>query len=508
VDVLDLIVDQAEGAPGRPAAKDATRDLTFSDLLREVHRVAAGLTRSGVERQDRVALHLPNSVDFLVAALACNWIGAVFVPLAATDPPTRLKTILDNCDPRVVIVAEESDPGPGDYSGRRTRTVSSLLARIDRVPLRSAQAGDDAYCIYTSGTTGIPKGVMVGSDGFLHAVRATATALGLGPHTRALCVSPFHFDGSFGTLFPTPAFGGSLVIMRRESLLLPRMFFAAVEREAINHTSFSPSYLRRILTSPHLSRLADTKLQTLGIGGEECIADDLCRLWDAVPSIRVFNRYGPTEAIIEVTVFEVKPSDTKPGSRVPIGHPNPGVTFRLVAEDGHLVEDPGQSGELYIGGAQLMSGYWNDAVLTAQVLRDDVVAGERLYRTGDLVYRDDSGAYVYLDRADRVVKRSGVRISLAEMASALRRLDGVVAADCASFARDGLLQIAAFVVSTRAIDAADLRRAARDHLPDTMLPDVIEMVGSLPLTSSGKLDERELLLDAGLIEPGPTREAT
>jgi acyl-coenzyme A synthetase/AMP-(fatty) acid ligase len=257
-----------------------------------------------------------------------------------------------------------------------------------------------------------------------------------------------------------------------------------------------------------VSALAGTKLQTLGLGGEECIADDLCRLWDAVPSIRVFNRYGPTETIIEVTVFEVKPSDTKPGSRVPIGHPNTGVTFRLVAEDGHLVEVPGQSGELYIGGAQLMSGYWNDPVLTAQVMRDDVVAGERLYRTGDLVYRDDSGAYVYLDRADRVVKRSGVRISLAEMASALRQLDGVVAADCASFVRDGLLQIAAFLVSTRALDAAELRRAARDHLPDTMLPDVIEMVDSLPLTSSGKLDERELLIHSGLIETGASREAT
>lgn len=502
MDVLDLIVAQAEGAPSRPAAKDATRDLTFSDLLGEVRSLAAGLTRFGVERQDRVALHLPNSVDFLVASLGCNWMGAVFVPLAAIDPPARLKTIVDGCDPSLVIVAEDNDVAPSDYSGRSTRTVSSLLARDEVVPIHSVRPGDDAYFVYTSGTTGSPKGVMVGSDAFLHAVREIVQALKLGPHTRALCVSPFHFDGSFGTLFPTPAAGGSLVILRRESLLLPRMFFGAVEREEINHTSFSPSYLRRILASPQLSRLAGTKLRTLGLGGEECIADDLRRLWDAVPLIRVFNRYGPTETVIEVTTSEVKPSEAKPGSRIPIGHPHLGVTFHLVGEDGTLVDGPGRSGELYIGGAQLMSGYWKDPDLTAQVLRDDVVAGETLYRSGDLVCQDDSGAYVYLDRVDRVVKRSGVRISLAEVATVLRGIEGVVEAGCASFVRDGQLQIAAFVVSTGSLDATEIRHAARDHLPVTMLPDVIEMVYSLPLTSSGKIDEQELLMRAGLIETG------
>lgn len=505
--LLDQILAQAEAAPGNPAARDASRDLTFSELLGEVSSLAAGLTSLGVRRQDRVALHLPNSVDFLVASLGCNWVGGVFVPLADADPPARLKTIVDNCDPTLVIVSEESDRAPADYSGRPTRTVSSLLAGDALVPARDLRPRDTAYFVYTSGTTGAPKGVMVSNGAFFHAVREAAQALGLGPETRALCVSPFHFDGSFGTLFATPFAGGSLVIARRESLLLPRMFFAAVEGEEINHTAFSPSYLRRILASPHVSRLADTKLRTLALGGEECIADDLRRLWDDVPTIRVFNRYGPTETVIAVTTYEVKPSDLKPGCRVPIGHPHPGVIFRIIGEDGKLVEGPGQPGELYIGGQQLMSGYWKDARLTSELLRDDVVAGERLYRSGDLVCRDESGAYVYLDRTDRVVKRSGVRISLAEMAAALRKLDGVVAADCATFVRAGQLQIAAFVVSTGPLDARDVRHAARDHLPVTMLPDVIEIVDSLPLTSSGKVDELGLLTRAGLIELEPSPAA-
>jgi D-alanine--poly(phosphoribitol) ligase subunit 1 len=506
MDVLDLIVAHAEAAPEAPAAKDATRDLTYADLLGEIQRFAGGLRDIGVQPQDRVALHLPNSVDFLVASLGCNWAGAIFVPLAATDPPARLTTIVGNCEPSLVIVPGVADPAQDDYCGLPRRTVSSLLTSNTRVSRRTAQPGDLAYFVYTSGTTGVPKGVMVAGDAFLHAVREAAHVLELGPRTRALCVSPFHFDGSFGTLFSTPASGGSLVIVRRESLLLPRMFFTAVEQEKINHSAFSPSYLRRILASPQLSRLADTSLRTLALGGEECLAEDLRRLWAAAPDIRVFNRYGPTETVIAVTTFEVKPSDVQPGARIPIGHPHSGVVFRLVGEDGILVEGH-KAGELCVGGAQLMAGYWRDPDLTAHVLRGDIVAGEVLYRTGDLVYRDDSDAYVYLDRTDRVVKRSGVRISLAEMATVLRKLDGILEADCVSFAREGELQIAAFVVSTGALEAAEVRHRLQDHLPVTMLPDVIEMVDSLPLTSSGKTDERDLLTRAGLIETG-WRQAT
>ena len=90
--------------------------------------------------------------------------------------------------------------------------------------------------------------------------------------TRSLCVSPFHFDGSFGTLFPTVAAGGALIIPPRESLLFPPYFFRAVAREQINLTSFSPSYLRLLLANPRLSSLTDTPLRVMGIGGEACSA--------------------------------------------------------------------------------------------------------------------------------------------------------------------------------------------------------------------------------------------
>jgi acyl-coenzyme A synthetase/AMP-(fatty) acid ligase len=183
---------------------------------------------------------------------------------------------------------------------------------------------------------------------------------------------------------------------------------------------------------------------------------------------------------------------------VPLGHPHPHVSFYLVDDSGSIVEGPDRVGELYIGGAQLMEGYWGAPALTEEVLRSDVVPGVTVYRSGDLVFRDKTGSYVYVDRADRVIKRSGVRISLIELSEAMRSLDGVAAAACVTFDNEGELGIVAFVVTESAVSALELRQAARERLPETMLPNRVELVQELPMTKSSKLDERLLLAEAGL----------
>jgi D-alanine--poly(phosphoribitol) ligase subunit 1 len=511
-DVLSVVLDHGATGPDRPAVKDLDQELTYLELRGAAAAVALGLSTRGVAEGDRVALHLPNSVDFVVAALACLWTGAIFVPLATTDPPARVAGILADCTPALVVTSDDSgdDPGDGDSKGKGPGTETPidttswvpigalrLPGAEPPAPSRSSERG--AYAIYTSGTTGTPKGVLIGNRAFAAAVAATAEALGLNGETRTLCVSPFHFDGSFGTLFPTLYSGGAVVIRPREALLFPRTFFSAVKREGVNYTGFSPSYLQLLLSSPQMGQLADTGLGVVALGGEASSIADIRALWAAAPQVAVFNRYGPTETTIAVTHVRVTPESIA-GGTVSMGRPHPGVTFHVVDEAGRVVEAANQVGELYIGGDQLMDGYWGAPALTDEVLRTDVVAGQTVYRTGDLVYRTDDGEYVYVDRADRVMKRHGVRISLVELGEALRGLDGVSAAACVAFDDGGQTGIVAFVVADGPVDALDLRRAAAHHLPESMLPDRFEVVDSLPLTRSSKLDERRLLAEAGLNE--------
>ena len=497
--VLRRVLAHGRTAPNRLAVEDPHRALSYAELSDEAARVAAALHGEGIAPGDRVVLLLANSVDFVVAALAAMWVGAAFVPLAVTDPVARLASIIADCGPALAIARDgdlDAVAGSGDALGVRTVTVSALRDEAHpRVPL--ARGSHISYVIYTSGTTGAPKGVLIGESAFGAAVGAASSVLGLDRTTRALCVSPFHFDGSFGTLFPTLASGGSAVMREREALLFIRPFFDTVRSEAITFTGFSPSYMRLLLASRNITTLAGSTLRTLAIGGEASSAADIRAMWAAAPELRIFNRYGPTETTIAVSYAELSPEKIADGV-VPIGLPCDGVTFHLARDDGTLIERVGEVGELYIGGAQLMTGYWGAPDLTAEVLRNDIVPGRAVYRTGDRVYRDADRGYVYVERADRVVKRFGVRVSLVEVGEAIRETSGASAVACIAFGRDGTTGIASFLVFDTTRDVDELRERARARLPDAMLPDRFVVMDALPLTASGKLDERALLAAAGL----------
>lgn len=501
--VLTRIVEAARTRPDGPAVKDLDRSLTYGELVDEVARVAGGLKERGVHEGDRVALWFPNSVDFVVAALASLWAGAAFVPLAYNDPPERLASIVTDCAPAVVIACDDASAAIRSALSVNATSIVTLASLAKGAAVAPAPASRRvAYIIYTSGTTGTPKGVMIGTDAFAAAVAAAARLLGLDTTTRTLCVSPFHFDGSFATLFPTLYCGGAIVLRPRDALLFPRTFVNTVVSEHITHTGFSPSYLRLLLASPDAARLGDSALDAVGIGGEASSVADLESLLAIAPRLRIFNRYGPTEAAIAVSHMLLSPDVLAEGT-IPIGVPHPGVSFHLIAEDGSPITAADRVGELYIGGVQLMDGYWGAPELTAQVLRDDVVPGTLVYRTGDLVYRDGRGRYVYVERADRVVKRSGVRISLVEVGEALHTVEHVSAGACVVYDNDGVLGIAAFVLADADLTPLEIRRAMSALLPDTMLPDEIRVVSDLPMTTSNKLDERRLLREAGL-SPLPT----
>ncbi|MGH9106540.1 MAG: amino acid adenylation domain-containing protein [Acidimicrobiales bacterium] len=492
-----FLLRHARRHPGSQAIEDDEVSMSYGELSERVGAAAAKLVDLGVRPGDRVALWLSNSAGFVVAALACLWVGAPFVPLSTQDPRARTARILDDCMPKLLLARRRPGerPGAGLQSWGRVRVVDVeeiLAAGAACPPPPCDGAGRDAYIIYTSGTTGQPKGVRISGRALGSAISVIARAMGLRQATRSLCVSSFHFDGSYGTLFPTLWAGGCLVVPDREAMLFPKHFFNAVADRNVTHTGFSPSYLRLLLSSSHLGRLEGSVLRSLGLGGEECVPEDVARLWQVLPALRVFNRYGPTEATIEVATYEITPGDVE-ADRVPIGEPHEGVTFYLLDEDGQPVGTPRRTGELYIGGRQLMEGYWADDELNGHVLRQDVVAGELVYRTGDLVWRDEAGRYFYAGRADDVVKRNGVRISLSEVALALRRVGKISGAVCLLSQREGYPIITAYVEAASEMTAQAVFEVASTRLPASMLPDEVVLVPSLPLTTSGKVDRDRLV---------------
>ena len=290
--------------------------------------LASGLSALGVDAGDRVGLFLPNSADFVSLALSCLWLGAAWVPLQVNSPPPRLAAVIEDCGPALVVAREEQGVALRAWAGAAPRPAEVAAAASGAAAGARAQDCDrDAYLIYTSGTTGLPKGVRARSDAVCWETCRTAEMLGLDETARGLAVSAFNFDGSYGLVFPVLVAGGSLIVPRREDILFPRRFYQYVVDEAITFTSFSPSYLRLVLRARQSVRLAGCQLRVLLLGGEECIAADVAKLWSVLPEVRVFNRYGPTETTIAVTTYEVTPEDVAAG---PGTHRDPAPGHRVL----------------------------------------------------------------------------------------------------------------------------------------------------------------------------------
>ena len=490
--MLTRLIAHSISHPDAPAVRDDDGTLTWNELLEAVKRIGAALTALGVQSGDRVALRLPNSARFVTAALGCLWSGSAFVPVSVEDPIDRVRWILDDCRPSVVVVADGAEPVE---SAVRSVPVSELTRHATTQEEPCLAEGRDAYLIYTSGTTGRPKGVRISIDAFSWAVATSARAFGLSEATRGLSVSAFHFDGAYATLFTTLYAGGCLVIPDREQILFGRRFFTAVIDEGITHTSFSPTYLRLLLKSRRFRDLKAGRLTTMALGGEELKPQELEQVWAVLPDLRIFNIYGPTETTIQVTSFEVPKASAVNGD-VSLGGPHDGVEFYVIEEQADRDLGGVRRGELYIGGKQLMTGYWGDDLLTRRVLRTDIVPGRTVYKTGDIVERDQKGVYRYVGRADDVVKRRGVRVSLGEVARVLGTVDVVEAAIVIPVHDAGGLAVAAFV-QTRVESPAPILHAARVQLPATMMPDMLFVLPVFPMTSSGKVDRGRLLSDSG-----------
>ncbi|MHB1929351.1 MAG: AMP-binding protein, partial [Acidimicrobiales bacterium] len=290
--------------PHALAALDPYRTVDWTGLRDQVASLAGGFARAGVHQGDRVAIHLPNGLDFLVTALACHWIGATFAPFAVTNPPARTHDIADDCQPALVVVGDDADVAALGLSDFLSAGIGGLQGGPPRP--RSDIGDVPPYIIYTSGTTARPKGVVIGERALGAALQSTSEAVGLGPQSRTMCVSPFHFDGSFANLFGTVHAGGLVTIPPRESLLFPRFFNRWVLEKQIDTTGFTPSYLRLLLTGGGLDALAESPLHTVALGGEALSAKDLLKMSAILPRLRLFNRYGPTETAIAVAHHQVR----------------------------------------------------------------------------------------------------------------------------------------------------------------------------------------------------------
>lgn len=521
-----LLSESAARLADKPAVRFKGQDISYARLEHLTNQLARTLRAVGVRRGDRVGIFLHKSPASIVSVFAIMKAGGVYVPLDASAPAKRLAYITRNCDIRVLITAPEKLGAVNEFCGEglpletvvlaqpSTGVESDLPEGIRLVPWGEVDAQDGApvadsgvietdlaYILYTSGSTGEPKGVMISHRTIFTFVNWCYETFGMTQEDRVTSHAPLHFDLSTFDIYATIKAGGMVIVVPEQLSVFPMRLADLLQDEGVTMTYLVPSILSLMVNYGKLGAHDFSSLRAVLFAGEVFPIKYLRQLVTAIPHADYYNLYGPTETNV-CTYYKVQADDLAPERTepVPIGRACENMEVFAVADEGQLVTEPGQEGELWVRGSCVAQGYWGDAEKTAQVFvrnRFQPHYDEMAYRTGDVVTLSEDGVnWIYRGRRDHMVKSRGYRIELGEIESALYGHKAVKEAAAVAIP-DELLgsRIKAFVVVAEGngISTQALEEHCRRNLPRYMVPERIEFRDVLPKTSTGKID-RPLLI--------------
>ncbi len=486
--IPELFEAQVRRTPEAVAVACGNSSITYAALDARANQLARHLESCGVGPEILVGVALDRTIDLITALLAILKAGGAYVPIDPSYPAQRIANVLDDAGARVVLTTEalrERLPASDIRAICLDREAGEIAAHSTE-PARSRVQGHNlAYVIYTSGSTGQPKGVMVEHRNVISFFAAMDQVLGPGTGVW-LAVTSISFDISVLELFWTLASGFRVILHGDQG---PQSIPAELLEHQVTHLQCTPS-LARMLTLDPGSVNAFRPLRKLLLGGEALPAS-LARQLGNVVSGEILNMYGPTETTIWSTCYRLGEFTTN----VPIGRPLSNTYVRVLDAELRPVAG-GEHGELFIGGAGVVRGYWNRPELSAErFIADPLEEKARLYRTGDLVSFRGDGELEFLGRLDFQVKIRGFRIELGEIEAALEARPGVSQAVVAAREdRPGDQRLVAYLVcdAGQHVEAAALRAALAQLLPEPMVPSAFVFLDAMPLTANGKIDRNAL----------------
>jgi len=475
--LVELLRRSVERDPGATAIVDLAGDsVTYRELWDRAARVAGGLRGAGIEPGDRVAITLPNCLDWALAFWGIQLAGAVAVPV------------------NIRLTAEEVDWLLGHAEARFAFRPGEALPDGPAGPTAAPRPDDLAAIFYTSGTTGRPKGAMTTHANFAtnseNAFRLLGIPAAEGPSVSTLVSVPlFHVTGCNSQMIPILEIGGRVEILPRALDL--DLFLDAVAAHRISHLVSVPAVYFALINS-HRFAAADTTSVRWALYGGAPITDTMVRRIKAeFPSAKVGNGFGLTETSSLTSFLPDEESLAHPGS---VGYPMPVVDLRLDAPDPRT-----GVGELLVRGPNVVAGYWRAPEATAATFVDGWL------RTGDLARIDADGRLYIVDRSKDMINRGGENVYSVEVENALAAAPGVGEAAVVGVADEMMGEKVGAVLVPLAgqeVVVADVLADLRGRIADFKVPQFVAVRAEpLPRNPGGKIVKSQL---AAAVEWGPS----
>lgn len=491
-----LFLEAKKSFPDKLAVIDPGKQkkVTYGELASKVEKLRIELLKHFSSPPPLLGLCAPKSIQSLTALFALQQVGSAYVPLDAHGAIHRNLLILNDCRPNGILLSKEWAEIFSQHLSCEIKLISLQSAELFLLKCtwetEIELIQNLAFILYTSGSTGQPKGVQITHENAWAFISWANETFELGPEKICTSIAPFHFDLSVFDIYVSLSKGAVLLLIDQKSGKNPRLVAQWFFQYQVHTCYATPSFLKLLLKHGKLQKYDFHRLKQVLFAGEVFDIQSLRDLTSIWENATFFNLYGPTETNV-VSYFQVpgriSPDQEQP---FPIGTCCSGATAKIWNE-GQLHElKKGLEGELAVSGPSVFSGYLGKTEKSSSSFvfnQND----QRFYLTGDWVEVGQLKNLIFRGRKDRMIKRRGYRIELAELERALSLHPFITEAACIT--DQG--KVIAFCSSPSPNgfpDPIELNQFLKNHLPAYMLPDSYKLLDRLPQTSTQKIDYQRL----------------
>jgi fatty-acyl-CoA synthase len=491
--------------PDKPAILFNGQTITYRELHARSNRTAAWMQSLGIEKGDRVAVMMANSIEFIDLFLACSRLGAIFVPINYRITAAELKHPISNARPRLfifdssfqeMVLSNRFDQQPAPMlmcvvgasvsSGSIREYQAEIPAFEGKLPFVSRSLGpsdpeEPHVIMYTSGTTGAPKGAVLSHrKTFFNCLNAEIFFQLHFDDVMLIALPLFHSGGLFIQAAPTLYKGATILLHPKFD---PLAIYADIEKFRVTKFLGVPTVFRSLLKVPAEKRGDVSSLKTCAGGGEKTTKELFQACKQAGFAFRQIM--GQTETSILLWASE-EDSFNRPGT---VGRPVFHAEVSILDRQGYRVQ-PGEVGEIVVRGSIMMKEYWQDPRQTDATIKNGYL------HTGDLAYVDQEGYYYLVDRVDDMYISGGENVYPSEVEAILRSMPGIEEVAVVGMADDTWGMVGhAFILpkdTTFNIDVDSVQAHCQNSLARYKMPKYVTIVEELPLTALGKVRKTEL----------------
>ncbi|MBE5847181.1 MAG: amino acid adenylation domain-containing protein [Lachnospiraceae bacterium] len=492
--VLDYMWETVKRVPDKIAFSNGTDSLTFREVEEHTRKIGSFLHKKNIYKEP-VIIFMNKHPKMITAFFGTIMGGNYYVPIDAEMPEVRIKLILENVKPRLMICDEASVSAASKFSfdGEVILYDDLLNTEIDEDALTNihdlAIDTDPIYIVFTSGSTGIPKGVVACHRSVIDYIEQLTDVLRIDEDTVFGNQTPLYVDACLKELYPTLKFGATTYLIPKELFMFPVKLVSFLNEHKINTVCWVVSALVMI-SAFGAFKTAVPKFLRLVAFGSEAFPIKQFKIWrEVLPDARFINLYGPTEGTGMCCHYEVDRTFEE-GDVIPIGRPFKNTEILLLSEKGERVKE-GEVGEICIRGTSLTLGYYNNPEKTAECFVQNPLNHfypELIYKTGDLGRLNKRGELEFVSRKDYQIKHMGHRIELGEIEANVNLMDEVKMSGC--IYDDARGRIVLYYVGD--ITEKDMALSLKEKLPRYMVPNSINRLEKMLLTDNGKLDRNGL----------------